>query len=287
MSAAAAKLSISQSAVSQAIREIEDHFNIKLFVRGPNKLYLTDSGRNLMSCASHLISYYGHIESVMRSSRAKPAIHVGAFGPYLLLDLVAEFQKRDSSIEPIIHICSQAELESQLSAGVLDIALLGSHPSIANVTSVLVHTNESVFICHRESKLHPALSSPSPVLELWDLAGMPFLLREESCQISLQFDQTMRAHNIDYIRKGTFNSFEGIFRAVSLDLGIGLVFDRTSDTFSNKFKKVKIKEMDLVQKVFLTYHNKKHITPELTKFAEFALEMIPKLYENKLYKSYI
>ena len=47
MSAAAAKLNISQSAVSQAIRAIEKHFDTKMFDRVGNKVYLTDSGREV------------------------------------------------------------------------------------------------------------------------------------------------------------------------------------------------------------------------------------------------
>ena len=44
MSEAAEKLFISQPSVSQAIKEIEDYYGVKLFERLSKKLYITKSG---------------------------------------------------------------------------------------------------------------------------------------------------------------------------------------------------------------------------------------------------
>lgn len=58
MSAAAEHLYLSQPTVSQAVRELEQHYHCLLFERLGKKLYLTDQGRLLLenprkwSCSS-------------------------------------------------------------------------------------------------------------------------------------------------------------------------------------------------------------------------------------------
>ena len=48
MSAAAEHLYLSQPTVSQAVRELEQHYHCLLFERLGKKLYLTDQGRLLL-----------------------------------------------------------------------------------------------------------------------------------------------------------------------------------------------------------------------------------------------
>ena len=74
MSAAAAKLFVSQSAVSQSIRDLETHFNLRLFERNSNKLYLTPPGKELLKYAEQLLEYYEHMETGMRIEYGKPHV---------------------------------------------------------------------------------------------------------------------------------------------------------------------------------------------------------------------
>lgn len=55
MSAAASYLYLSQPTISQAIRELEKHYNGLLFERLGRKLYLTERGRLLLPQARNLI----------------------------------------------------------------------------------------------------------------------------------------------------------------------------------------------------------------------------------------
>ncbi len=65
MSAAASSLYLSQPTVSQAIRELEKHYNGLLFERLGKKLYLTERGRLLLPQARSLIQQFRQIEELM------------------------------------------------------------------------------------------------------------------------------------------------------------------------------------------------------------------------------
>jgi len=67
MTEAAEGLYISQSAVSQAISELETHYGVRLFERFSRKLYLTSAGAKLYGYARHMIGLNGDIEKEMRA----------------------------------------------------------------------------------------------------------------------------------------------------------------------------------------------------------------------------
>ena len=282
MSAAAAKLSISQSAVSQAIREIERHFDTKVFERVGNKVYLTDSGRTMSNCSAHIISYLSHMETLMRSNSSRKVLHVGSFGHTIIVDLVRKFQQLYPVPEIVIHVHSPSELLSMLSTGVLDMIITDSKPNLPGLVSHYICTNKAAFICHPDSKLHPLLSVEHPVLQLHDLSEIPMLLRDEGNTSRLQFDALMLANNINFFCKGVFTSYEGIFSAVDCDLGIGLASDRIARINHSRYKRVDITEVDLSHDVYISYLARKESTPHLTDFAEFARQHASTLYTELL-----
>ena len=280
MSAAAAKLSISQSAVSQAIREIERHFDTKLFDRVGNKVYLTDSGRNMASCSTHVISYLSHMESVMRSDNRTDFLHVGSFGPFLIVDLVKRYKDVDSSVEVILHVFTQNELLSMLSTGVVDVILTDSKPNLPGAVSVLLCRNQAAFICHPNSRLHPALEAENPVLQIKDLEGMPMLLRDEGNHSRTQFEELMVANHVNFFCKGMFSNYDGIFTAVENDLGIGLTTGRTGRAFSKRYKQIQVEGAEIYQEVYLSYMQRRENMPHLQNFIAFAKSHVPNLYED-------
>ena len=70
MSAAAKTLYLSQPTVSQAIRELETHYNGLLFERLGKKLYLTDRGRLLLPHAEELVQQFRQVEELDAESGA-------------------------------------------------------------------------------------------------------------------------------------------------------------------------------------------------------------------------
>ena len=65
MSAAAKHLYLSQPTVSQAIRELEAHYNGLLFERLGKKLYLTERGKLLLPHAREMIRQFQQLEELI------------------------------------------------------------------------------------------------------------------------------------------------------------------------------------------------------------------------------
>ena len=65
MSAAAEKLFISQPTVSQAIKELEEHYGVLLFERLNKRLYITEKGKKLLSYARKVVKQFYDMEEMM------------------------------------------------------------------------------------------------------------------------------------------------------------------------------------------------------------------------------
>ena len=65
MTAAAEKLHMSQPSVSQAIAELEQHYQVKLFERLGRKLFITEAGKNLETYARHIVNLNKEAEECM------------------------------------------------------------------------------------------------------------------------------------------------------------------------------------------------------------------------------
>lgn len=65
MSKAARLLYLSQPTVSQAIRELEEHYHVLLFERLSKRLYITEEGKRLLSHAREVLARFDHLEEQM------------------------------------------------------------------------------------------------------------------------------------------------------------------------------------------------------------------------------
>ena len=65
MSEAASRMYISQSSISQAISDLENYYQTRLFDRLSKRLYLTEAGKEFYSLASKVILAYDEMDKYM------------------------------------------------------------------------------------------------------------------------------------------------------------------------------------------------------------------------------
>ena len=78
MSAAAEHLYLSQPTISQAIRELEKHYNGLLFERLGKKLYLSDRGTLLLPQARELVNRFTEVEELMLNQGQTSILKLGS-----------------------------------------------------------------------------------------------------------------------------------------------------------------------------------------------------------------
>lgn len=271
MTAAAQLLFLSQSAVSQAIAELESQYGVRLFERLSRKLYLTDAGQKLQSYARHIIRMNEEAEVSMKSLHENGFIRIGAsvtVGAYVLPKLVAEFKRASPLTEIEVFENNTQEIEKLALSNQIDIGLVEGDIASGDIVSNVFMEDELILICgtgHRFATL--------PFVERQELAQEAFLVREQGSGTRKTFENMMAMANLPWKATWTCNNADTIKMAVAEGLGVsvisrlavkkelatGLLCAKAVNglTFNRQFK--------------LIYHKNKYLTPTILRFIEHCL----------------
>ena len=126
---AAKQLLLSQSAVSMALADLENHYAGKLFIRRNRTLILNDRGKHLLPLAETILKQTADFTKQLESSTQEPTgeLNIGAsttIGNYLLPLLVANFSKKYPKAHIIMQVGNTEEISNLLERGELDLALI-------------------------------------------------------------------------------------------------------------------------------------------------------------------
>ena len=111
MTAAANKLFMTQPAVSQAIKELEDYYGVLLFERLSRRLYVTESGEILYQYAAHIIKLFDKLEDNLKENAFQQELTIGAnytVGVALVHKYIEEFKNlySDAKIRVVVNRAS-------------------------------------------------------------------------------------------------------------------------------------------------------------------------------------
>ena len=149
-SRAAEKLYRTQSAVSQAVRKLEDEIGEPLFDRSSREGLLTDAGRILQEYAERLINLRENAREALTELRelqmGKLVVGANELTALYLLRVLGEFRR----LHPAIRIVVQRSLGSQLPDDVrrhrCEFGVLTYDPRDEELSSIVVYSDELIFV---------------------------------------------------------------------------------------------------------------------------------------------
>lgn len=182
ISRAAARLNVSQPAVSRQIRDLEAELEVTLFDRKPQGLRLTPAGEVALGQAKATLRAAGQFtESMLPFSEAGRQIKVRVgFIPTALPGLLGEALKRFNQARPDVCIqITEMHPGQQIIAlrnGELDLALPGS-ASAKVKAEFFTHSLRTTLLAMVVPSEHPLADRPR--VDLAEFAGEPFLSLDE------------------------------------------------------------------------------------------------------------
>lgn len=225
--AAAPTISLSQSATSAAINELERLLELQLFDRVGKRLQLNDNGRVLLPQALALLDGASWIErwALDRESQIG-TLRVGAsttIGNYLLPAMLAGF--RDSLPETArqnwniqVAIANTAHITGQVAAFELDLGLIEGPSHLPELVVQPWLQDELVVVAAPHDPIVPRARKRRIPLET--LSNATWLLREPGSGTREIINQLLIPH-LHRLRPGIeFGNSEAIKRAVASGLGI-------------------------------------------------------------------
>lgn len=144
VTAAAERVSLSQSAISTALAELEHNLGTQLFVRRTRGLLLTSVGREILRYSRQLLSNADELHRTARDLDGSFSGHlsVGCYStlaPLLLPKIMDPYLQENPSVEVNLMVGSHADIQDKLQSASCEVALLYDYDFDANLDNGELH----------------------------------------------------------------------------------------------------------------------------------------------------
>jgi len=216
---AAQQLSMSQSAASSALKDLEQQFSIQLFDRIGKRLQINELGRALRPQAEALLDQAQALEQGFRRHDQVGELKVGAtltIGNYIAVDIMAEFINRHPAAKVELNVANTAAISQQVLNFDLDVGLIEGELHHPDLEVTKWREDELQIFC---SPNHPLANKKN--LSNEDLLAAQWILREPGSGTRQAFDRALHDLLPDLNIRLELQHTEAIKRAVETGLGIG------------------------------------------------------------------
>jgi DNA-binding transcriptional LysR family regulator len=222
-SRAAVTNGITQSAVSQQIRALEQRFQVSLIERGRRAFALTAEGEAFLGASREIVDVYEHLDDRLKSlaNIVEGSLCVGviySIGLHELPPYIKAFRAAHPAVEVHVEYRRSWELYDAVMDGAVEIGLV-CYPAKKKGLMVLPFINDRlVLICHPNHSLAKRAS-----ITLKDIDGERFISFEPDQPTRKVIDRSLREHGIHIHHAIEFDSVETVKRAVEIENGISIV----------------------------------------------------------------
>ena len=220
------RLHMTQPAVTFQIRQLEEHFNTRLFNREHNRIELTEAGRQLDEYAKRILTLYGEMDGSLRefSTGIAGTLLLGAsmtIAEYDLPRLLVRFKQRFDAVDIKLSVSNTDGIVQMVVENRIDLGLIEGPLHNRSLTVKRYDIDRLVVVLPPGHRLatHERIAFES-------LQGVPLILREEGSGTREVF--------LDHAKKAGFElenfniamelgSPEAIKSAVGAGLGVSVI----------------------------------------------------------------
>jgi len=175
---AAEALFMTQPAVTFQIKQLEEHFNTRLFERGHGRISLTPAGQVVLEYAERILSMSAELDIRLKEMTGQIAgpLLVGAsttIAEFLLPQTLGEFKSKYPLVSPRLVVANSGAVESRVAEHTLDIGFIESPSHLPTVVSDVCCEDELQVVC---SPAHSLAKQKS--VNPKQLAQYPVIIRE-------------------------------------------------------------------------------------------------------------
>ncbi|MBF7030323.1 LysR family transcriptional regulator [Staphylococcus kloosii] len=221
VSLSAKQLNVSQSALSRAIKQLEEEVGAPLFNRVGRSLKLNKYGQSFLVTVNTITQEMDMFKSEVTQSidMLNGDITIGflhSVGPTYLSDFLKTFNSQYPNIRVKLLQDHAKGLISKLESGDIDVAITMVAPA-SNSVCFIPLLQEQLFITLNST--HPLANEQS--LNIADLVNEQFILLKENFVLREQVDQIFYEHNINNVEIN-FESDETLTIASFVSAGLGI-----------------------------------------------------------------
>ena len=223
---AAEALHMTQPAVTFQIRQLEDHFNTRLFDRTHNRIDLTEAGHIVFEYAERIFEHYAEMENAVRemTGEISGAITLGAsttIAEYMLPALLGDFKAKYPDVHLRLKVTNTEGIVSMVENNIIDLGVVEAPVANKNLLVEVCRIDQLVAIVPTG---HPLAGKSR--LKLSELVQYPFICREQGSGTREVIQEYMISQGIEREQVGVcleLGSSEAIKGAVQAGMGVSIL----------------------------------------------------------------
>jgi DNA-binding transcriptional LysR family regulator len=271
---AAELLFMTQPAVTFQVKQLEEHFNTRLFERSHGKISLTPAGQLVFNYAERILNLSSEMETRMHEMTGGIAgpLSIGAsttIAEFMIPRILGEFKSTHPQVQPRLVVGNSEMIENLVADHMLDLGLIESPPHLPQLKNELLCEDELVMICAPQHPL-ARLENVTPK----QLAELPYVSREPGSGTREFADQFFAKHGLAPEEMNIvmeLGSPEAVKGVVETGLGFGVLSRATVE------KEIKLKTLvavpfrpRLTRIMSMVLPKEKFRSRLLTTFVDFA-----------------
>ena len=264
---AAANLYITQSAVSHAVRDLEERAGTVLFDRLSKSIRITESGRLLLEEVTPILAACDALDSRIGSLEKKAPVHLVSsitIAAFYLPGILQSFEACWPGLPVTVEVVPAAAAVEVLRCGKADFALIeGAVP-------------QGPFVCEAfdSYKMHilcaPGYLPVDKMLSMEEFCGERLLLREKGSAIRDTLDSTLYLAGYTAYPSWTSVNSTALIKAAEAGLGLTVLPDLLvgNELREERLLTVQAEGLELKNELLVIRHREKHMTAPLRSLLE-------------------
>jgi DNA-binding transcriptional LysR family regulator len=175
---AAEQLFMTQPAVTFQVKQLEEHFDTRLFDRSHGRIALTPAGRLVMDYAERVLKLTEEMDTRVAELTGAVAgsLLLGAsmtIAEYILPKILGEFKAEHPEVQAHMTVANSETIVSRVADHALDVGLIESRSFLPTLHNEVCCDDELVVICAPDHVL-----AKRKTVRAQDLAAVPWVRRE-------------------------------------------------------------------------------------------------------------
>jgi DNA-binding transcriptional LysR family regulator len=269
-SVAASQNYVTQSAVSQQIRMLEEKYGKQLLERTRGNVQLTPAGEILYQVSKEIVQRYGELEARLQAATkivggTVRVATVHTIGLYELSSQLKRFLKGYPQVQLQLEYGRSNKIYDDALRGGIDLGIVAYPTRRPGITVLPFREDRLVLVCPPQ---HPLAKHRQ--MSIKKLAGEPLVGFERDIPTRKETDRVLRRHGIDPRYVMELDNVEIMKRVVEIGLGVAILPEHAvrPEVRGGTLAAVQVSDEIFLRPLGIIHRTGKHFSPAAAKFIE-------------------
>jgi DNA-binding transcriptional LysR family regulator len=269
-SVAASQNYVTQSAVSQQIRMLEEKYGKQLLERTRGNVQLTPAGEILYQVSKEIVQRFGELEARLQAVTKVVAgtvrvATVHSIGLYELSAQLKRFLKAYPQVQLQLEYSRSSKIYDDALKGAIDIGVVAYPSRRPGITVTPFREDRLVLVCPPQ---HPFAKHKQ--VSIKKIAGEPLVGFDRDIPTRKETDRAFRRHGVDARYVMELDNVEIMKRVVEIGIGLAILPEQAvrPEVRGGTLAAVQVADEVFLRPLGIIHRSGKHFSPAATKFIE-------------------